>query len=138
MRALRPLPKATLSIVYVRGGAPPSHSEYLARIGDAIIPDAKCKLVLCMIARYVNNTSLECYPSIAKLAEDTALSEHSVQRAIKRLVADQMLDQRLRYMDTAVYKVLWHNLPYKVDSPTWRLIQRRRAALDTTTEHVNR
>lgn len=138
MRALRPLPKATLSIMYVRGGTPPIHSEYLARIGDAILPDAKCKLVLCMIARYLNNTSLECYPSIAKLAEVTMLSEPSVKRAIKTMVAAQILEQRLRYHDTAVYKVLWHNLPYKEDSPTWRLNQRRRAALDATTEHLNR
>lgn len=132
MRALRPLPKATLSIAYLRTGDLPGPVEYLARIFEAELPDTKSVIVLLNIAKHLGNTSNVGWPSFAGIAEETKLSPHSVQRAVRWLVRARMLQQRLQPDGPPHYTILWHNIPYKRGAKylTWAGKTKRKSPLD--------
>lgn len=49
------------------------------------------KFVLVTIAHHFNQTSLIAFPSIASLARSTELDERTVQRALRRLVAVDLI-----------------------------------------------
>ena len=57
------------------------------------------KFVLLMLANYASNEGGECYPSIGRLAADTALSKDSVIRAIKSLERQSLLTTTRRKQD---------------------------------------
>lgn len=57
---------------------------------------AKEKFVLLMLANYASNEDGRCFPSVAKIAEETMMSRDSVIRAIKSLEEDGFLAVKRR------------------------------------------
>ena len=57
------------------------------------------KFVLLMLANYASNEAGDCYPSIARLCDDTSMSKHTVIEALKALEAAGMLTIVRRQQD---------------------------------------
>jgi helix-turn-helix protein len=81
------------------------------------------KFVLVTIADHCGNETGECYPSVARIARRTGMSERSVQRCLRDLEGAEVLSKRYDGKRTPIYK-LNHNLPIVINkadysAPSW-------------------
>lgn len=74
------------------------------------------KVVFCLLCRYVNLGSRDCFPSIKKLAEKANCSEFSVQKALKRLAELGLIERQERFINgrqtTSLYTIIGFKAPY--------------------------
>lgn len=59
-------------------------------------PSPNAKFVLLTLANHINASGIDCYPSIARIAEITGLSRSSVKRAIGELVTANLIAKETR------------------------------------------
>lgn len=57
--------------------------------------NARAKFVLLMLANYLNDETGKCCPSIARLCEDTEMTESTVLKATKHLVSIGLISKKL-------------------------------------------
>lgn len=65
------------------------------------------KLVLVMLAKYANpQTGFSCWPSVSTLMEIAELSRGSVQRALRALEHDGLIESAPRTGSSTIYRLL--------------------------------
>lgn len=74
------------------------------------------KVIFCLLCRYVNLGSRDCFPSIKKLAEKANCSEFSVKKALKRLAELGLIERQERFINgrqtTSLYTIIGFKAPY--------------------------
>ena len=89
-----------------------SWTRYLFAVRDLNIDDPNAKLILYALASRADDNGY-CYPSVNRIARDTALSRRTVQRRLAALEAGKFIERHLRrrvdsprHHDTTIYRLV--------------------------------
>ena len=64
----------------------------------------KTLVVYCAIKQHMNKNTLEAFPSIKTIAKESGCGEDTVRKAIKELVDNNFIEQKIRKGQSTIYK----------------------------------
>lgn len=74
---------------------------------------AGAKGLYCYLASFADSETGECFPKLATILEEMAISENTFYKYLKELEKENVVERKQRKMKTTIYKILNHIVPKK-------------------------